>query len=190
MAWHTLTPKIKCLVYTVQVRRNRRAVWQLLFNLHYFHYDLCQSGSGIQVYFSPVIPTISSNSQWGSKWQPLLLYSRSRPRPKLGLKLTKPIKSNPVNNNRKATVIQMTEGVKRLTEALHSNKSQQAAASVILVTEDTENQNESKSLLLQFASNEVIVQSQGNSKLKLQVAAHEKWPLRVWLNKGNKCTSL
>jgi len=73
----------------------------------------------------------------------------------------------------------MTEGVKRLTEALHSNKSQQAAASVILVTEDTENQNESKSLLLQFASNEVIVQSQGNRKLKLQVEAHAKWPLRV-----------
>ena len=62
MARRTRTPKIKWLVNNVHVRRkiiSRRAVWQPLFSLHYFHYDLCQSGSGIQVYLLPVIPTLS-----------------------------------------------------------------------------------------------------------------------------------
>jgi len=54
--------KMAGVLYTVHVRRkiiSWRAVWQPLFSLHYFHYDLFQSGSGIQVYLLPVIPTLS-----------------------------------------------------------------------------------------------------------------------------------
>ena len=57
MARRTRTPNIKWLAYTVHVRRNiisRRAVWQPLFT--FIMNDLCQLGSGIPVYLSPVIP--------------------------------------------------------------------------------------------------------------------------------------
>jgi len=55
-AYTTRTPKIKWLAYSVHVRWkiiSRRPVWQPLFSLHYFHYDLRQSSSGIQVYLLP-----------------------------------------------------------------------------------------------------------------------------------------
>jgi len=69
--------------------------------------------SWIPVLITRSLLKFQQSMQWGSKWQPLILYSSSRP--KLGLKLTKHIKSNPVNNNRKATAIQMTEGIKQHT---------------------------------------------------------------------------
>jgi len=62
MARHTCMPKIKWLAYTVYIRRkiiSRRVVDNHSSGLHYFHYDLCQSGSGIPVYLTPVIPTLS-----------------------------------------------------------------------------------------------------------------------------------
>jgi len=71
---------------------------------------LCQSGSGIQVHFLPVIPTLSVSTIYG--YFRVGLVSCFSFFYKLGLKLSKPIKSNPVNN-RKSTVIQMTEVVKQ-----------------------------------------------------------------------------